>query len=46
MTIGEDGHFTEWTRMLADGRMTFITPLTYGRARITIGNEYVLDNGW
>lgn len=44
MIVKEDGHFLK--RILDDGRMVFVTPLTYGRARITIGNEHTLDDGW
>lgn len=33
-------------RMLADGRTISVIPLTFGRARITIGHYPFLDDGW
>lgn len=40
----------EWwieRRDLPDGRLLFVVPLTFGRARLTIGwDEYTYDDGW
>lgn len=34
-------------RKLADGRDLFVVPLTFGRARLTIGRgEYTYDDAW
>ncbi len=38
-----------WTarRTLPDGRLLFVVPLTFGRARLTVGrDEYTYDDGW
>ena len=41
---------TDWfiaRREMSDGRVAFIVPLTFGRARITIGtNEDCCDDSW
>lgn len=39
MQLDEDGNFA--TRQLPDGREVSVFPLTYGRARIGIGNRYI-----
>jgi hypothetical protein len=46
MDIGEDGYFEGYKKPLSDGRIIAVTPLTFGRARLIIGNEYLVDNGW
>jgi hypothetical protein len=34
-------------RTLPDGRLLFVVPLTYGRARLTIGgDEHWYEDGW
>jgi hypothetical protein len=33
-------------RTLKDGRIVEIIPLTFGRARIIIGDGYMADDGW
>ena len=36
-----------YTKTLDDGRLVTVVPLTYGRARITIGHDYyTYDDGW
>jgi hypothetical protein len=36
----------EFKKMLKDGRQVEILPLTFGRARIIIGDGYLVDDGW
>lgn len=34
-------------RTLEDGRLLFVTPLTFGRARLAIGNDdQTYEDGW
>ncbi len=34
-------------RTLPDGRLLFVVPLTFGRARLTVGrDESTYDDGW
>jgi hypothetical protein len=35
-----------YLRPLANGRTLYVFPLTFGRARIAIGNDCFLDDGW
>lgn len=36
-----------WQKTLADGQIVAIVPLTYGRARITVGrDEITYEDGW
>jgi hypothetical protein len=41
---------TDWyidRRTLPDGRLLFVVPLTFGRARLTVGSdEWGCDDGW
>lgn len=40
----------EWyidRRQLPDGRLLFVIPLTFGRARLTVGrDDLTYDDGW
>jgi len=36
--LDEEGNIAK--RVLPDGRTLFVVPLTYGRARLCIGNKY------
>ena len=38
MQLDEEGNYAK--RKLEDGRTLFVIPLTYGRARLCIGNKY------
>ena len=38
MQIDEQGNYA--TRKLEDGRILYVFPLTYGKARLGIGNKY------
>jgi hypothetical protein len=33
-------------RTLPDGSVAYVTPLTYGRARINVGDEYSVHSGY
>lgn len=34
-------------RTLPDGRILIVNPLTFGRARLTVGRDYLgYDDGW
>jgi hypothetical protein len=34
-------------RTLPDGRLLFVVPLTFGRARLTVGHdEHTYEDGW
>lgn len=33
-------------RTLPDGRIAYVCPLTYGRARINVGDRYGVDDGY
>lgn len=33
-------------KRLPDGRGAWVYPLTFGRARLVVGDEYFLDDGW
>jgi len=35
-----------YARRLADGRVLAVVPLSYGRARIVIGEGMFVDDGW
>jgi len=35
-----------FTKPAGDGRTVYVHPLTFGRARISIGDEYVFDDSW
>ena len=39
MNIDENGNYA--TRTLEDGRTLYVFPLTYGRARLGVGNKYI-----
>lgn len=39
-----EGYFEQ--RWLPDGRLVGIRHLTFGRARIVIGDEYIIANSW
>lgn len=43
MLIDEDYYYV---RPVKDGRFIFVIPLTFGRARINIGNWAWFDEGW
>jgi hypothetical protein len=36
----------EFKKTLANGQIVEIMPLTFGRARIIIGDGYNVENGW
>lgn len=36
----------EWAARLTDGRIVYVTPLTIGRGRIVIGDDWAIHNGW
>ena len=45
MQLDKQGNYA--TRQLPDGRMLYVFPLTYGRARLGIGSTYdslIFDN--
>lgn len=47
MQLDEEGNYAK--RVLEDGRTLYVIPLTYGRARLCIGNKYceqVYDDGY
>ena len=46
MNINENGYFEGWKKVLADGRIVEVVALTYGRARIVLGDGRLYDNGW
>jgi hypothetical protein len=33
-------------RQLEDGRILYVTAMTFGKARLCIGNQAFVDNGW
>jgi hypothetical protein len=33
-------------RQLADGRTVYVFPITFGRARLGVGNDYFFDDLW
>jgi len=33
-------------RTFSDGRVAYVTPLTFGRARINVGDEDWVRDGW
>ena len=33
-------------KILSDGRVAYVCPLTYGRARINIGDKNFVDDGY
>lgn len=33
-------------KTLEDGRIAYVTPLTFGRARINIGDEWFVEDGY
>jgi hypothetical protein len=35
-----------YARRLPDGRLLYVAPLLGGRARICIGDDLSVDNGW
>jgi len=35
-----------YERWLPDGRAVFVMPLSFGRARIGIGNQWGVDDAW
>lgn len=39
MEVDENGNYA--TRKLDDGRMLYVFPLTFGRARLGIGNKFM-----
>jgi len=44
MIIDAEGFYVQKT--FPDGRHVGVVPLTYGRARITIGDSCCVDNSW
>lgn len=38
------GYYYE--RDLGNGKKIFVAPLTYGRARMSVGDDYFLDDGY
>jgi hypothetical protein len=47
MLVDEEGNYAK--RKLEDGRTLYVIPLTYGRARLCIGNKYepyIFDDGF
>jgi hypothetical protein len=37
---------TYFSKTLPDGRQVDVVPLTFGRARITVGDGYLVNDGW
>lgn len=46
MNTGDDSDTLEVKKILPDGRIAEIMPLTYGRARIIVGDGFLVDNGY
>lgn len=44
MKVQRAEHYT--ARMLSDGKILWVFPLTFGRARLSIGGWLCFDNEW